>query len=192
MGKYVYVEPMIPAEISPPARSRPALSGVIIRIADFDVTNIGNDTDLILASHEIVLDRRLDDGEYNQKCVVLLDMGDRESNPDSYEMVLKRCTKEGISVIPFDVDDVSKTIVKEMGGKGQNLYYLGMLAYIYNMDEEIVKQEIKIVRIHSSYRMSVFHSLDEFFWKSNRGWRLRSNRFKTPAGSGKHHHFHDH
>ncbi len=142
LGKFVYVEPMIPAEISPPARSRPALSGVIIRIADFDVTNIGNDTDLILASHEIVLDRRLDDGEYNSKCLILLDMGDRENNPDSYEMVLKRCTKEGLSVIPFEVDAASQTIVKEMGGKGQNMYYLGMLAYIYAMDEETVKQEI--------------------------------------------------
>ena len=67
MGQYVYVEPMIPAEISPPARSRAALSGITIRIADFDVTNIGNDTDLILASHEIVLDRRLEDNEYNEK-----------------------------------------------------------------------------------------------------------------------------
>lgn len=143
MGKYVFVEPLIPAEISPPARSRPALSGVIIRVADFDVTNIGNDTDLILASHEVVLDRRLDDGEFNPKCIILLDMGDRENNPDSYEMVLKRCTKDGLSVIPFDVDDASKAIVKELGGKGQNLYYLGMLAYIYDMDEEIVKKEIE-------------------------------------------------
>ncbi len=143
LGKYVYVEPMIPAEISPPARSRPALSGVIIRIADFDVTNIGNDTDLIIASHEIVLDRRLDDFEHNPNCRILLDMGDREANPDSYEMVLKRCTKEGLSVIPFEVDAASQTLVKEMGGKGQNLYYLGMLAYIYGMDEEIVQKEIE-------------------------------------------------
>ena len=143
MGKFVFVEPLIPAEISPPARSRPALSGVIVRVADFDVTNIGNDTDLILASHEVVLDRRLDDGEYNPKCIILLDMGDRENNPDSYEMVLKRCTKDGLSVIPFEVDEASKVILKEMGGKGQNLYYLGMLAYIYAMDEEIVKKEIE-------------------------------------------------
>ncbi len=142
MGKYVYVEPMIPAEISPPARSRPALSGVIIRLADFDVTNIGNDTDVILASHEIVLDRRLDDHEHNPKCRILLDMGDQADNPDSYETVLKRCTKEGLKVIPFHVDEVSKNILKEMGGKGQNLYYLGMLAYIYGMDEAIVQQEI--------------------------------------------------
>src|SRR3989338_1391384 len=143
MGKYVYVEPMIPAEISPPARTRPALSGVIIRLADFDITNIGNDTDFILASHEMVLDTRLDDKEYNSNCRILLDMGDREANPDSYEMVLKRCTNEGLSVIPFDVDPPSQALVKELGGKGQNLYYLGMLSYIYNMDEEIVKREIQ-------------------------------------------------
>ncbi len=143
MGKYVYVEPMIPAEISPPARSKAALSGIIIRLADFDVTNIGNDTDLIIASHEVVLDRRLEDREFNAKCVILLDMGDQESNPDSYEMVLKKCTQEGLSVIPFHTDDVSKDVIKQLGGKGQNLYYLGMLAYIYDMDEEIVKEEIR-------------------------------------------------
>ncbi len=142
MGNYVYVEPMIPAEISPPARTRPALSGVIIRLADFDVTNIGNDTDFILASHEIVLDRRLDDGEHNPKCRILLDIGDKEGNPDSYEMVLKRCTKEGLSVIPFEIDPESKAILKEMGGKGQNMYYLGMLSYVYGMEEDIVKAEI--------------------------------------------------
>jgi 2-oxoglutarate ferredoxin oxidoreductase subunit alpha len=142
MGQYVYVEPMIPAEISPPARSRPALSGVIIRLADFDVTNIGNDSDLILAAHEIVLDRRLDDNEFNANAKVLLDMGDQEANPESYEMVLKRCTKLGLSIIPFSVDPESQVIVKELGGRGQNLHYLGMLAYIYNMDEEIVQREI--------------------------------------------------
>ena len=143
MGKYVYVEPMIPAEISPPARSRAALSGVIIRLADFDITNIGNDTDLILASHEIVLDRRLEDNEYNKKCVVLLDMGDKESNMDSYEMVLKKCAKEGLSIIPFEIDAPSKVIIKELAGRGQNLYYLGMLSFIYNMDEDMVKIEIQ-------------------------------------------------
>jgi 2-oxoglutarate ferredoxin oxidoreductase subunit alpha len=142
MGQFVYVEPMIPAEISPPARSRPALSGVIIRLADFDVTNIGNDTDLILATHEIVLDRRLDDNEFNPTAKVILDMGDQEANPDSYEMVLKRCTKLGLSIIPFTVDAESRTIVQELGGKVQNLYYLGMLSYIYNLDEEIVQKEI--------------------------------------------------
>lgn len=142
-GKYVYIEPMIPAEISPPARTRPALSGVIIRVANFDVTNIGNNTDFIIASHEIVLDRRLSDEEHNPNCRILLDMGDRAANEESYEQVLKRCTKEGLTVIPFEVDAVSQATLKELGGKGRNLYYLGILAYIHNLDEEFVLPEVQ-------------------------------------------------
>lgn len=142
-GRYVYIEPMIPAEISPPPRTRPALSGVIIRVADFDITNIGNDTDLILASHEIVLDRRLDDEETNKNCRVLLDMGDKENNPESYEKICKRMTKLGLNLFPFEVDAAAKPIIKSMGGKGQNMYYMGMLAAIYSMPTDIVIEEIK-------------------------------------------------
>lgn len=143
-GRYVYIEPMIPAEISPPPRTRPSLSGVIIRVADFDITNIGNDTDLILASHEIVLDRRLDDDETNPSCRVLLDMGHKESNPESYENVCKRIAKLGLSIFPFEIDKESKAIVTALTGKGENMYYLGMLSAIYNMPKEILVEEITL------------------------------------------------
>ena len=143
MGKYVYIEPMIPAEISPPARTRPALSGVIIRLADFDITNIGNDTDLILASHEIVLDRRLDDEETNTNCRVLLDMGDKKANEESYEKVCKRLTKMGISTFPIEIDEEAKALIQSLSGSGQNMYYLGMLSAIYNMPQEAVVKEIQ-------------------------------------------------
>jgi len=103
LGRYVYIEPMIPAEISPPPRTRPALSGVIIRLADFDITNIGNNTDVILAAHEIVLDRRLDDDEYNPQCRVLLDIGDKKGNEESYERVCKRVAKMGLSIYPIEM-----------------------------------------------------------------------------------------
>lgn len=141
--RYVYIEPMIPAEISPPARSRPALSGVIIRIADFDLKNIGNNTDFMIASHEIVLDRRLDDEEYNPKCRILLDMGDKAANEESYETVCKRVTKLGLTLYPFEVVDEAKAILKTIGGKGKNIYYLGMLSAIYSIPEDIMIKEIK-------------------------------------------------
>jgi len=145
MGKYVYIEPMIPAEISPPARSRPALSGVIIRSADFDLKNIGNDTDVILAQHEIVLDRRLDDEEYNANCKVLLDMGDRKANEDSYENVCKRVAKLGLTIELFEISEEAKMVLKSLGGKGKNMYYLGMLSAIYNVPEEFMINEIKAI-----------------------------------------------
>jgi 2-oxoglutarate ferredoxin oxidoreductase subunit alpha len=142
VGKYVYIEPMIPAEISPPPRTRPALSGVIIRVADFDITNIGNDADLILAAHEIVLDRRLDDEEHNPSCRILLDMGDKADNPESFERVCKRVTDLGLTIIPFEVDEKSAFLIKSMNGKGRNMFYLGMLSCIYNVPEEAVIKEI--------------------------------------------------
>ncbi len=143
IGKYVYIEPMIPAEISPPPRTRPALSGVTIRVADFDITNIGNNTDFILAAHEIVLDRRLDDEETNPKCKVFLDIGDRAANEDSYERVCKRVAKMGFKIYPFEVPQDVLDIIKSLGGKGRNLYYLGILSCIYNMPTEVVIAEIE-------------------------------------------------
>lgn len=143
MGRYVYIEPMIPAEISPPPRTRPAMSGVIIRMADFDITNIGNNTDIILAAHEIVLERRLDDDEHNPNCRVLLDMGDKDTNPDSYEQICKRVTKIGLSIYPISATVEANNIIKSLGGKGKNMYFLGILAKIYTAPEDMIIEEIK-------------------------------------------------
>lgn len=141
-GKYVYIEPMIPAEISPPPRTRPALSGVIIRLADFDITNIGNNTDLILAAHEIVLDRRLDDGETNPYAQVLLDIGDQAANPLSYEKVLNRLKETGFTVVTFEIDSESIAIIRSLSGSGKNMFYIGMLACIYNTSHDAIITEI--------------------------------------------------
>ncbi len=143
LGRYVYIEPMIPAEISPPPRTRPALSGVIIRLADFDITNIGNNTDVILAAHEIVLDRRLDDDEYNPQCRVLLDIGDKKGNEESYERVCKRVAQMGLSIYPIEMTPEALKIIQNLGGKGKNMYYLGMFAQIYGMPEQAIIDEIK-------------------------------------------------
>lgn len=144
IGNYVFIEPMIPAEISPPARSRPALSGAIIRVADFDLKNIGNTTDVIVAQHEIVLDRRLDDEEHNPNCVVLLDMADKANNEESFEQVCKRVTKLGLTIQHFEMREEGKMLIKQLAGKGKNMYYLGMLGAIYSVPQEAIVNEIKL------------------------------------------------
>jgi 2-oxoglutarate ferredoxin oxidoreductase subunit alpha len=143
-GRYVYIEPMIPAEISPPARTRPALSGTIIRVADFPLTNIGNNTDIIIASHEIVLDRRLDDDEHNPKCRIFLDAADRKLNEDSYEQVCNRAAQLGLTTHLFEIDDHAKGIIKSLAGKGRNMYYLGMLSCLYSAPDDVMVNEIKL------------------------------------------------
>ena len=141
----VYIEPMIPAEISPPPRTPEALSGSLIRVADFNLTNIGNSTDLILASHEVVLNRRLDDEEYSSDCRILLNMGDQKKNPQPYEQTFERVKKLGLKIYPFSIDSGTQAIIHELIGKGLNMYYLGILSNIYNMPEEVIINEIKLM-----------------------------------------------
>ena len=133
-GKYVYIEPMIPAEISPPPRTKNSLSGVIIRLANWDITNIGNDTDVMLAEHEILLDRRLEDGEYNPNCIVLLDMGLQARNKETYDAVLEKVRVANLRLIPFELDAESAGMIRELKGHGRNMFYLGMLSAIFNAD----------------------------------------------------------
>ena len=141
----VYIEPMIPAEISPPPRTPEALSGSLIRVADFNLTNIGNSTDLILASHEVVLNRRLDDEEYSSDCRILLNMGDQKKSPEPYDQVFKRVKELGLKIYPFNIDSSTQAIIHELLGKGLNMYYLGILSNIYNMPEEVIINEIKLM-----------------------------------------------
>ena len=133
-GKYVYIEPMIPAEISPPPRTKNSLSGVIIRLANWDITNIGNDTDVMLAEHEILLDRRLEDGESNPNCIVLLDMGLQARNKETYDAVLEKVRVANLRLIPFELDAESAGMIRELKGHGRNMFYLGMLSAIFNAD----------------------------------------------------------
>lgn len=141
-GRYVYIEPMIPAEISPPRRTPESLSGAIIRVANFDLKNTGNDTDVIVAQNEIALDRRLDDKEYNKKCRILLDVGDMQTHEETYKEIFKRVKDMGLKLYTFSLSDSAKEAVKKLSGKGLNMYYLGILSAIYDLPEEIVKEKI--------------------------------------------------
>jgi 2-oxoglutarate ferredoxin oxidoreductase subunit alpha len=142
-GRFVYIEPMIPAEISPPKRTKPALSGSIVRLADFDLKNIGNTTDIIVAQHEIVLDRRLDDQEHEKDIQILLDMGDEKNNQASYGAVLNRCEEEGLKVTPFHIVDEARELIKSLVGRGSNMYYIGLISAIYTIPKECVIKEIE-------------------------------------------------
>jgi 2-oxoglutarate ferredoxin oxidoreductase subunit alpha len=142
-GRYVYIEPMIPAEISPPKRTKYSMSGIVIRVADYDITNIGSGTDLMLVEHEILLDRRLDDKEYFPHATILLDMGEQAKNKDAYDAAMEKANAAGLKLIPFHMDDETKKIIGDLGGNGKNMFYLGMLARIFNFPKEQVIQEIR-------------------------------------------------
>jgi len=135
-GRYVFIEPIIPAEISPPKRTPHSMSGAIIRVADFEISNIGSSTDLMLFEHEILLDRRLEDRDYEQNSIVLLDLAEEKRAKDAYATAIKKAKDLGLNVFTFHMDDDSLAHIKGLNGNGKNMYYMGMLASIYKISKE--------------------------------------------------------
>ncbi|HJO75237.1 MAG TPA: 2-oxoacid:acceptor oxidoreductase family protein, partial [Rhodospirillales bacterium] len=83
MGNGVWTAEIIPAEIQPPARSAAGASGNRIRIASHQVTNWGDEDDLIVAFNEQVLLSRLEENELRPGCIVILeDMWRTDDDPE--------------------------------------------------------------------------------------------------------------
>jgi len=141
-GLDVFIEPIIPAEISPPKRTPHSMSGVVIRLSNQDISNIGSYSDLMLVEHEILLERRLLDKEYAQGAVVLIDMADQSRAPDAYEKSIKMAQDQGLNVITFRMDSQSELIMKDLNGNGKNMFYLGMLTAFYGADRSDVRNAV--------------------------------------------------
>jgi len=137
-GVFVFIEPIIPAEISPPKRTPFSLSGAVIRLSDNDITNIGSSSDYVLVEHEILLERRLQDQEFSDNCTIFLDLGSKKRAHDAYEAVEKKAADAGYTVIPFSISEDAEAIIKSLNGNGKNMYYLGVLARLFNVDREFL------------------------------------------------------
>src|SRR5690606_13217097 len=73
MGNGAWTVEIIPAEIKPPARSRAGASGIRVRVGARDVTNMGDEADLVVALNEQVLYGRIEQDAFRPGTVVLLE-----------------------------------------------------------------------------------------------------------------------
>ena len=73
MGNGVWTVEIIPAEIKPPARSRAGASGIRVRFGAREMTNMGDEADLVVAFNEQVLYGRIEQGAYREGTVILLE-----------------------------------------------------------------------------------------------------------------------
>ena len=142
-GNFVFIEPMIPAEISPPKRTPYSMSGVVIRVANYDITNIGSGTDLMIFEHEILLSRRLGDAQFHPGSLAFLDMGDERKDQDAYREAIQRANQLGLVLHQFQIDDTSKEVISRLGGSGKNMFYLGMLTKFFGASKEQLIQAIR-------------------------------------------------
>jgi len=142
-GAFVYIEPIIPAEISPPKRTPHSMSGVVIRLSNKEIANIGSYSNIVVVEHEILLNRRLQDKEFYKDCLIIIDQGARKRAEDAYLEVEQQCQAAGHPMINFQLSPEAEAIIKELNGNGKNMYYLGLMTRLFNVQKDIIIDLIK-------------------------------------------------
>ena len=163
MGNGVWTVEIIPAEIQPPARERQGASGIRVRMGSKEVTNMGNEADMVVAFNEQVLYSRIENHAYKKGSVVLLESMWAE-DPDErirneYAEALADFKAQGLVVHELAIQKECLKIVPDPR-KGKNMFVLGMLCRILGRDTDMAKNEIaKIFRKKSEKVISINHEL---------------------------------
>ena len=145
MGNGIWTTEIIPAEIRPPARSVEGASGNRIRIGAGQVTNGGDDTDLVVAFNEQVLLGRVRAKELKAGCIILLESMWRYHRDEkivaSYVETYQRLVDAGYKVYEIPMEEVCRTMVADPR-RGKNMFALGMLCHIYSFDLKLGVDQI--------------------------------------------------
>ena len=145
MNNGIWTVEIIPAEIQPPPRTIHGGSGNRIRLGSFNVTNAGDEADLVMAFNEQVLLGRIYSDNIKKGATILLECKWR-TDPDpeivkAYTTIYDKLIEDGYKVyeIPMDVETCKHV---ENPRRGKNMFALGILGNIYSRDIEKFRQQI--------------------------------------------------
>jgi 2-oxoglutarate ferredoxin oxidoreductase subunit alpha len=163
MGNGVWTVEIIPAEIQPPARERQGASGIRVRMGSKQVTNMGDEADMVVAFNEQVLYSRIDNRAYKKGTVVLLENmwaeDPEEKIRNQYKEAVADFRAQGLIVHELPIQQECLKIVPDPR-KGKNMFVLGMLCAIYHRDIDTAKNEIaKTFRKKSDKVIRINHEL---------------------------------
>ena len=148
MGNGVWTAEIIPAEIQPPARSAAGASGNRVRVASRQVTNWGDEDDLIVAFNEQVLLSRLEEGELKPGCIVLIeDKWRTDDDPEiaaAFARTVEKLLADDCRVYEIPMETECLKYVPDPR-RGKNMFVLGMLCSIYSLDLQIAREQIAFV-----------------------------------------------
>ncbi len=146
-GRGIWTVEIIPAEIQPPARSVAGASGNRIRLGSHEITNGGNEADLVVAFNEQVLLGRVHAGELKPDCTILLESMWREDRDPqvqrAYVETHDRLVADGYRVVEVPLERECRRLVPDPH-RGKNMFVLGMLCQIYGMDLELAREQVAI------------------------------------------------
>ncbi|MFC1744305.1 2-oxoacid:acceptor oxidoreductase subunit alpha [Candidatus Riflebacteria bacterium] len=159
MGNGVWTVEIIPAEIQPPARQKAGASGIRIRIGKNEITNMGDQADLVVALNEQVLYGRIDRNAYREGTIVLLESKWAEDDDaeirEKYREALKDFLALGYDVREIPMEKECLKLVLDPS-KGKNMWVLGLLCFIYQRDLD--KAEGQIAHIFRKKSQKVIES----------------------------------
>lgn len=145
MGNGAWTVEIIPAEIQPPPRSPAGGSGNRIRIGTGPVTNWGDASNLVVAFNEQVLLHRHRLGALASDAVVLLEnrwktQADEKIRRE-WEEGMRELATAGYRIIEVPMEEQCLTVV-DNPRRGKNMFALGLLAWIYDRDLELIREQI--------------------------------------------------
>ncbi len=147
-GNGIWTVEIIPAEIQPPARSVAGASGIRIRIGSKQVTNGGDETDLVVAFNEQVLLGRVAAGELKPGATILLEsMWAEHKDPKivaSYAETVKTLRESGYRLYEVPLERECASLVAD-ARRGKNMFVLGMLCSIYSLDLQRARDQVALI-----------------------------------------------
>jgi 2-oxoglutarate ferredoxin oxidoreductase subunit alpha len=145
MGNGIWTVEIIPAEIQPPARSIEGASGIRIRMGSDDVTNGGDEADLVVAFNEQVLLGRVRYNELKKGCIILLENKWRtHPSPEiaqAYQETYDQLIQDGFQVHEIPMEEECLKYVADPT-RGKNMFVLGLLVNIYSQELQLARDQV--------------------------------------------------
>ena len=146
MGNGVWTVEIIPAEVEPPPRNAAGASGIRIRLGDSEVTNWGDETNVVVAFNEQVLLGRHRLNALAPDAIILLESM-WSTHPDEkvraeWEAARAELAKLDYRVIEVPMEEQCLTLV-DNPRRGKNMFALGMLAWIFDRDRDRCVEQIE-------------------------------------------------
>jgi 2-oxoglutarate/2-oxoacid ferredoxin oxidoreductase subunit alpha len=145
MGNGAWTVEIIPAEIQPPPRSPAGGSGNRIRIGTGPVTNWGDAAQLVVAFNEQVLLHRHRLGALADDAVILLENRWKthadERIQKEWAAGMEELAGTGYRIVEVPMEEECLTVV-DNPRRGKNMFALGLLAYVYDRDLGLIRDQI--------------------------------------------------
>jgi len=145
MGNGVWTVEIIPAEVEPPPRNPAGASGIRVRLGSEPVTNWGDETNLVVAFNEqALLGRHRLNALADDATILIENMW--ATHPDEriraeWASAMEELSSRSYRIVEVPMEDACLTVV-DNPRRGKNMFVLGMLAWIFDRDLALCREQI--------------------------------------------------